>query len=68
MKLQQSIPVIFIALLGLVAVSNLHPVAAALAMMAVPPLIIWQVIIALRHKEPAAEHPAKFDDQWYENP
>ncbi|MBX2889324.1 MAG: hypothetical protein KF734_00195 [Saprospiraceae bacterium] len=68
MKLQQSILFIFIVLLGLVAVSNLHAVAAALAMMAVPPLIIWQVIIALRHKEPVAEHPAEFDDQWYENP
>jgi hypothetical protein len=33
----------------------------------VPVLVIWQVVIALRHKEPGAQN-GHSDNQWYENP
>jgi len=67
MKLENSIPLIFIALLGLLVISKLHPVAAAVAMAAVPFLVIWQVVIALKHKEPASQS-GTFEEKWYENP
>lgn len=67
MKLQKSILVIFAALLGLLILSKLNPDWAVAAMAIVPILVIWQVVIALRHKEPAKRNGG-FDDKWYENP
>lgn len=67
MKLQKSIPIIFIALLGLLVISKVRPDWVVAAMAIVPLLVIWQVVIALRHKEPARKNGGT-EDKWYENP
>ena len=67
MKLEHSIPLIFAILLGLVVLSKLHTVAAAISFAAVPILVIWQVVIALRYKGPDLPTDT-FEDKWYENP
>lgn len=67
MKLQNSILLIFIVLLALLVVTKQLPALALTGMALVPVLVIWQVVIALRHKEPA-ESKGSFEDQWYENP
>lgn len=66
MKLKNSIPLIFAALMGLLVISKLYPVAAAVAIAAVPFLVIWQVVIVLKHKEPASQ-TGTFEEKWYEN-
>ena len=67
MKLQNAILLIFVALLALLVLTNIQPALALAGMALVPVLVIWQVVIALRHKEPA-EQKREFDDKWYENP
>lgn len=67
MKLQNAILLIFVALLVLLVLTKIVPTLALAGMALVPVLVIWQVIIALRHKEPAKQDAA-FDEQWYENP
>ncbi|MBV6439792.1 MAG: hypothetical protein DYG98_18635 [Haliscomenobacteraceae bacterium CHB4] len=67
MKLQKSIPIIFIALLGLLVLSKIKQEWVFAAMAIVPLLVIWQVVIALRHKEPA-QKKGEAEDKWYENP
>lgn len=67
MKLQNSILFIFVALLGLLVLSKIKPGLMVVAMALVPFLVIWQVVIALRHKEPEQSDEV-FDEKWYENP
>ena len=67
MKLQNVILVIFIALLALLVLTKIQPALALAGMALVPVLVIWQVVIALRYKEPI-EQNGSFGDKWYENP
>ncbi len=67
MKLQHAILLIFVALLALLVLTKIQPTLALTGMALVPVLVIWQVVIALRHKEPA-EQNGGFEDKWYENP
>ena len=67
MKLQNAILLIFIALLTLLVLTKIQPTLALAGMALVPLLVIWQVVIALRHKEPT-EQNGGFEDKWYENP
>ena len=67
MKLQNVILLIFIVLLALLVLTKIVPTLALAGMAIVPVLVIWQVVIALRHKEPV-EQQGGFEDKWYENP
>lgn len=67
MKLQNAILLIFVVLLALLVLTKIQPRLALAGMALVPVLVIWQVVIALRHKEPAQQN-GSFEDKWYENP
>ena len=67
MKLQNVIPLTFIALLSLLVVTKIQPSLALTGMALVPVLVIWQVVATLRHKEPGRPNVGT-GDNWYENP